>query len=57
MNWLVTIPLMLIDIVLVVKLGPEDYNKKAKALGWGAALMIVSGYYGELNISGDLTPR
>merc|ERR1712187_350427 len=25
--------------------------------GWGSALMIVSGYYGELTISGDLTPR
>merc|ERR1719387_2725213 len=29
----------------------------AQALGWSAALMIVSGYYGELTVSGDLTPR
>merc|ERR1712176_586625 len=26
-------------------------------LGFGAALMIVSGYYGELIVTGDLTPR
>merc|ERR1712226_94818 len=28
-----------------------------KSLGVGSALMIVSGYYGELYVSGDLTPR
>merc|ERR1712157_340554 len=32
-------------------------NAKAKALGVGSALMIVSGYYGELVVTGDLTPR
>merc|ERR1712146_69897 len=26
-------------------------------LGLGSALMIVSGYYGELVVTGDLTPR
>merc|ERR1712216_204676 len=26
-------------------------------LGFGSALMIVSGYYGELVVTGDLTPR
>merc|ERR1712032_763236 len=29
----------------------------AKTLGVGSALMIVSGYYGELTVTGDLTPR
>merc|ERR1711879_815109 len=29
----------------------------AWTLGAGSALMIVSGYYGELVITGDLTPR
>merc|ERR1711948_101757 len=33
------------------------YNAKSKVLGIGSALMIVSGYYGELTVSGDLTPR
>merc|ERR1712071_446979 len=30
---------------------------KAKSLGVAAALMIVTGYYGELFVSGDLLPR
>merc|ERR1712028_250695 len=33
------------------------YSAKAKSLGVGSALMIVSGYYGELTVTGDLTPR
>merc|ERR1712203_907441 len=32
-------------------------SSKAWTLGVGSALMIVSGYYGELVITGDLTPR
>merc|ERR1712232_118118 len=40
-----------------MKLEKDDFNKKAKVLGWGSALMIVSGYYGELTVSGNLAPR
>merc|ERR1711959_58007 len=47
----------LIEILLVMKLPEEEYSKKAWFLGFGSALMIVSGYYGELAITGDLTPR
>ena len=50
-------PLLLIVILLVMKLGPETYSAKLKTLGVVAALMIVSGYYGELTVTGDLTPR
>merc|ERR1712023_503012 len=57
MDWLLTVPLLLIEILLVMKLEPEVYNEKAKVLGVGSALMIVSGYYGELVVTGDLTPR
>jgi len=57
MDWLLTVPLLLIEILLVMKLDERDYNDKAKVLGVGSALMIVSGYYGELVITGDLTPR
>merc|ERR1711920_595554 len=32
------------------------FNVKSKTLGVGSALMIVSGYYGELTVTGDLTP-
>merc|ERR1712226_658218 len=57
MDWLLTVPLLLIEILLVMKLEEKDFKNKASVLGWGSALMIVSGYYGELTVSGDLGPR
>merc|ERR1719408_1108454 len=57
MDWLLTVPLLLIEILLVMKLSGDEYSTKARNLGVGSALMIVSGYYGELTVSGDLTPR
>jgi len=57
MDWLLTVPLLLIEILLVMKLSDEEFSSKAWALGLGSALMIVSGYYGELVVTGDLTPR
>merc|ERR1719240_2570814 len=57
MDWLLTVPLLLIEILLVMKLPDDTYSSKAKTLGVGSALMIVSGYYGELVVTGDLTPR
>jgi len=57
MDWLLTVPLLLIEILLVMKLDEATYNAKSKTLGVGSALMIVSGYYGELTVSGNLTPR
>merc|ERR1712029_633097 len=57
MDWLLTVPLLLIEILLVMKLDEDSFNSKAWVLGLGSALMIVSGYYGELVVTGDLTPR
>jgi bacteriorhodopsin len=57
MDWLLTVPLLLIEILLVMKLDAETYSAKAKTLGVSSALMIVSGYYGELTVSGNLAPR
>merc|ERR1712107_826978 len=57
MDWLLTVPLLLIEILLVMKLDGADFSKRAWTLGFGSALMIVSGYYGELVVTGDLTPR
>jgi len=57
MDWLLTVPLLLIEILLVCKLDEATFSKKAWTLGVGSALMIVSGYYGELVVTGDLTPR
>jgi bacteriorhodopsin len=58
MDWLLTVPLLLIEILLVMEFETDaEYNSKAKTLGVGSALMIISGYYGELVVTGDLTPR
>merc|ERR1739848_267646 len=57
MDWLLTVPLLLIEILLVMKLDAQTFSTKAWILGAGSALMIVSGYYGELVVTGDLTPR
>merc|ERR1712151_1086920 len=53
MGWLLTVPLLLIEILLVMKLDDKDFNSRAWTLGVGSALMIVSGYYGELVVTGD----
>jgi len=57
MDWLLTVPLLLIEILLVMQLEDSTFRLKSKTLGLGSALMIVSGYYGELTVSGDLGPR
>merc|ERR1719343_668234 len=57
MDWLLTVPLLLIEILLVMKLDEATFSAKAWRLGVGSALMIVSGYYGELIITGDLSKR
>merc|ERR1711865_936311 len=57
MDWLLTVPLLLIEILLVMKLDEKSFSEKAWNLGVGSALMIASGYYGELTVSGDLTAR
>merc|ERR1712025_886628 len=57
MDWLLTVPLLLLEILLVMRLDAGTFSTKAWVLGLGSALMIVSGYYGELVITGDLTPR
>ena len=57
MNWLLTVPLLLIEILLVMNLDGDDFSSRAWTLGFGSAPMIVSGYYGKLDVIGDLTPR
>jgi len=57
MDWLLTVPLLLVEILMVMRLSPEVYSFKAWTLGVFSALMIISGYYGELVVTGDLTPR
>jgi len=48
MDWLLTVPLLLIEIILVMDLSEEETSEKAWKLGSAAALMIILGYPGEL---------
>jgi len=53
MDWLLTVPLLLIEIILVMKLTPEEASSKSITLGSAAALMIIVGYPGELVLDDD----
>jgi len=57
MDWLLTVPLLLIEIVFVMKLSEEETKKKATTLGVASGLMICIGYPGELVVNGDLSVR
>jgi bacteriorhodopsin len=57
MDWLLTVPLLLVEIVLVMKLSPQECRSKGTALGVAAVLMIILGYPGELIVEGDLGTR
>lgn len=47
-DWLLTVPLLLIELVLVMRLSREETVSKATKLGFAAALMIALGYPGEI---------
>jgi bacteriorhodopsin len=47
-DWLLTVPLLLIELILVMKLTQQETVRKSVALGGAAALMIVLGYPGEV---------
>ena len=48
MDWLLTVPLLLVEIILVMDLPAEETVSKAWQLGGASALMIILGYPGEL---------
>lgn len=47
-DWLLTVPLLLIELVLVMRLSSEETVRKSTRLAFAAALMIVLGYPGEI---------
>jgi len=57
MDWLLTVPMLLMEIVLVMKLSPQESKTKCCTLGVSSALMIVVGYPGELIVEGRLSTR
>jgi bacteriorhodopsin len=47
-DWLLTVPLLLIELILVMRLSQDETVSKSFKLGGAAALMIILGYPGEL---------
>lgn len=47
-DWLLTVPLLLIELLLVMRLSQDETVSKAWKLGSAAALMIILGYPGEI---------
>ncbi len=48
-DWLLTVPLLLIELILVMRLSEAETRAKATKLGLLAALMVVLGYPGEIS--------
>merc|ERR1712217_288466 len=55
MDWLLTVPLLLLEIIFCMNLDPAEMSKEAWSLGISSALMIAVGYPGELVIEGCLS--
>ncbi len=47
-DWLLTVPLLLVELILVMRLSQAETMSKATTLGAAAALMIILGYPGEI---------
>ncbi len=47
-DWLLTVPLLLIELVLVMRLSQAETTSRSLRLGAAAALMIILGYPGEI---------
>lgn len=47
-DWLLTVPLLLVELILVMKLSQQETVSKSLKLGGAAALMIILGYPGEV---------
>ena len=43
--------------LLVMSLDEATFNAKAKSLGAGSALLVISGYHAELTVTDALMPR
>lgn len=47
-DWLLTVPLLLVELILVMRLSQAETVSKSVSLGAAAALMIILGYPGEV---------
>ena len=49
-DWLLTVPLLLIELILVMKLTKSETVSKSFNLGLAAAIMVILGYPGEISM-------
>lgn len=47
-DWLLTVPLLLVELILVMRLSQSETVSKSTTLGAAAALMVILGYPGEV---------
>jgi bacteriorhodopsin len=57
MDWLLTVPLLLLEIIFCMNLSQEQVSSEGWSLGLASAAMIAAGYPGELVVTGDLSTR
>lgn len=50
-DWLLTVPLLLMELILVMHLSPDETRSYCTSLGLSAAVMIIFGYPGEISDS------
>jgi bacteriorhodopsin len=55
MDWLLTVPLLLIEIIFCMNLSPAEITSKSWTLGVASGLMIILGYPGELIVEASST--
>lgn len=53
-DWLLTVPLLLVELILVMSLTRSETVKRATSLGLAALLMVALGYPGEVSDSGSV---
>merc|ERR1711934_1097332 len=57
MDWLLTVPLLLMELVFVMDMSKEEKQKQSAVLGFTSALMIAVGYPGEMITQGPFGTR
>ena len=57
MDWLLTVPLLLSELVLVMDMSEQEKQRQSAVLGFFAAMMIAVGYPGEMITEGPYGTR
>jgi bacteriorhodopsin len=53
-DWLLTVPLLLLELILVMRLSREETAQKGSNLAFLAVVMVALGYPGEVSMNNDV---